>query len=152
MREIVGKPAGAGLRIAIVVARFNRSVTESLLDGALECLRDYGVADDAIDVLRGPGAFEVTVAAEQGVIGLLVHLALVVVALVTFLRGAGSDPVRVAVAAAFAAIVVHSLSYAAFFEDPLTWVLAAVGLAAVAGPAAVPAARPVPTGIPLSEP
>lgn len=94
----------------------------------------------------------VTVAAEQGVIGLLVYLALVVVALVTFLRGAGSDPVRVAVAAAFAAIVVHSLSYAAFFEDPLTWVLAAVGLAAVAGPAAVPAARPVPTGIPLSEP
>src|SRR5690349_6527963 len=65
MREIVGKPSGAGLRVAIVVARFNRSVTESLLDGALECLREHGVADDAIDVLRVPGAFEVTVAAEQ---------------------------------------------------------------------------------------
>lgn len=65
MREIVGKPTGAGLRIAIVVSRFNRSVTESLLDGALECLREHGVADDAIDVLRVPGAFEITVAAEQ---------------------------------------------------------------------------------------
>lgn len=65
MREIVGKPSGEGLRIAIVVARFNRSVTESLLDGALEGLRAYGVADDAVDVLRVPGAFEITVAAEQ---------------------------------------------------------------------------------------
>lgn len=65
MREIVGKPAGEGLRFAIVVARFNRAVTESLLDGALEGLRAHGVADDAIDVLRVPGAFEITVAAEH---------------------------------------------------------------------------------------
>lgn len=65
MREIVGKLSGAGLRVAIVVARFNRSVTESLLDGALEGLREHGVADDAIDVLRVPGAFEITVAAEH---------------------------------------------------------------------------------------
>jgi 6,7-dimethyl-8-ribityllumazine synthase len=65
VREIIGKPAGAGLRIAIVVARFNRAVTESLLDGALEGLAAHGVADDAIDVLRVPGAFEITVAAEQ---------------------------------------------------------------------------------------
>ena len=65
MREIVGKPSGAGLRIAIVVARFNRAVTEALLDGALEGLVAHGVAADAIDVLRVPGAFEITVAAEQ---------------------------------------------------------------------------------------
>lgn len=65
MREIVGKTSGEGLRVAIVVSRFNRSVTESLLDGALEGLKENGVADDAIDVLRVPGAFEITVAAEQ---------------------------------------------------------------------------------------
>jgi 6,7-dimethyl-8-ribityllumazine synthase len=65
MRELIGKPSGAGLRFAIVVARFNRAVTESLLDGALEGLRTNGVADDAIDVLRVPGAFEITVAAEH---------------------------------------------------------------------------------------
>ena len=94
----------------------------------------------------------VTVAAEQGVAGLLVYLALVVVALFTLLRGAGTDPVRAAVAAAFVAIVVHSLSYAAFFEDPLTWVLAAVGVAAASGASVAPAARPIPAGVPLSEP
>ena len=65
MREILGKPVGTGLRVAIVVARFNRSVTESLLDGALAGLREHGVADQAIDVLRVPGAFEITVAAEH---------------------------------------------------------------------------------------
>lgn len=65
MREIVGRPDGAGLRVAVVVARFNRAVTESLLDGALEGLREHGVADDAVDVLRVPGAFEITLAAEQ---------------------------------------------------------------------------------------
>jgi 6,7-dimethyl-8-ribityllumazine synthase len=65
VREIVGKATGAGLRVAIVVSRFNRSVTEALLDGALEGLRAHGVADDAIDVLRVPGAFEITVAAEE---------------------------------------------------------------------------------------
>lgn len=64
MRELVGEPSGAGLRVAIVVSRFNRAVTEALLDGALEGLRTHGVADEAIDVLRVPGAFEITVAAE----------------------------------------------------------------------------------------
>jgi 6,7-dimethyl-8-ribityllumazine synthase len=64
VREIVGRPAGDGVRVAVVVSRFNRSVTEALLDGALEGLRSHGVADDAIDVLRVPGAFEITVAAE----------------------------------------------------------------------------------------
>lgn len=64
MRELVGEPSGAGLRVAIVVSRFNRAVTEALLDGALDGLRTHGVADEAIDVLRVPGAFEITVAAE----------------------------------------------------------------------------------------
>lgn len=82
MREIVGRPDGTGLRVAVVVARFNRAVTESLLDGALEGLRAHGVADDAIDVVRVPGAFEIAVAAEQcastGRYGALVCLGAVV--------------------------------------------------------------------------
>ena len=82
MREIVGTPDGTGLRVAIVVARFNRAVTESLLDGALEGLRAHGVADNAIDVVRVPGAFEIAVAAEQcaatGRYGALVCLGAVV--------------------------------------------------------------------------
>ena len=65
MRELEGKVDGKALRIAIVVARFNRTVTGGLLDGALEALREHGVADDAIDVLHVPGAFEITVAASE---------------------------------------------------------------------------------------
>ena len=84
----------------------------------------------------------VTVAAEQGLLGLLVYLALVVVALGTLGRGlwtaraAGPVPpttpptalaARAAVLAAFVALLVHTLAYAGFFEDPITWVLLAVG-------------------------
>ena len=71
----------------------------------------------------------ITVAAEQGIVGLLVYLALLVVALRQLLHGATGYPYRAAVAAAFAAIVVHTWVYASFLEDPLTWALLAVGTA-----------------------
>jgi len=90
----------------------------------------------------------VTVAAEQGVIGLAVYLALIAVALERLLRGARGDPPRAAIAAAFVALVAHTWMYAAFLEDPMTWALLAVGTALA--PVAVrraptparPAARP----------
>lgn len=101
----------------------------------------------------------VTVAAEQGLLGLLVYLALIGVALWTLGRGlwntlpaGGADlgdhpeqllqrrdggaksvtgpagrAARAAVLAAFVALLVHTLAYAGFFEDPITWVLLAVG-------------------------
>jgi putative inorganic carbon (HCO3(-)) transporter len=80
----------------------------------------------------------VTVAAEQGLLGLLVYLGLIVVALGTLSRGLFSAPsaARAAVLAAFVALLVHTLAYAGFFEDPITWVLLAVGASlahAVAG-------------------
>ena len=71
----------------------------------------------------------VTVAAEQGVAGLLAYLALLVAALVRLLRGAGASVPRAVVAAAFVALVAHTLMYAAFLEDPLTWTLLGVGVA-----------------------
>jgi O-antigen ligase len=80
----------------------------------------------------------VTVAAEQGLIGLAAYLALVVVALWTMASGLFTTPggpvARVAVLATFVALLVHTMAYAGFFEDPIAWVLmaAAVGLA---GPA-----------------
>ena len=53
-------------RIAIVVARYNESITRRLLEGALATLREHGVADEAIDVAWVPGAFEIpTVAARM---------------------------------------------------------------------------------------
>ena len=71
----------------------------------------------------------ITVAAEQGVGGLVLYLALVGVAIATLLRGARRSIARAAVAAAFVALVVHTLLYAAFLEDPLAWALLALGTA-----------------------
>jgi hypothetical protein len=80
----------------------------------------------------------VTVAAEQGAIGLASYLWLLICAfglLFGGLRGAvraGPDEERVgraAMAAAYAGLVLHTFIYAAFLEDPLSWVLLALGAA-----------------------
>jgi O-antigen ligase len=77
----------------------------------------------------------VTIAAEQGVLGLAVYLALLAAALALLLRGARDVVARAFVAAAFVALVVHTLMYAAFLEDPLAWALlgAGIGLAGRGG-------------------
>jgi putative inorganic carbon (hco3(-)) transporter len=71
----------------------------------------------------------VTIAAEQGLIGELAYLALVIAALVCLVRRSRGDPVRSAVAAAFAALIFHTLLYADFLEDPTTWTLLGIGVA-----------------------
>jgi putative inorganic carbon (HCO3(-)) transporter len=78
----------------------------------------------------------VTIAAEQGLIGELSYAALVLVALVCLLGHARGDPVRAAIGAAFAALVFHTMLYADFLEDPVTWVLLGVGVALAAAPRA----------------
>jgi len=75
----------------------------------------------------------VTVAAEQGIIGLAVYVALLVSAFAVLFRGAGRSPPRIAVAAAFAALVLHTFTYADFLEDPFTWALLAIGVALAVG-------------------
>jgi O-antigen ligase len=76
----------------------------------------------------------VTVAAEQGVVGLAVYVALLVAAFAVLFRGAGRSPPRVALAACFAELVLHTFTYADFLEDPETWLLLGIGVAlAVAG-------------------
>ena len=54
-----------GTRFAIVVARYNQSITDKLLAGALETLTSHGVEDRDIDVARVPGAWEIPVIAQQ---------------------------------------------------------------------------------------
>ncbi len=84
----------------------------------------------------------VTVAAEQGLIGEFAYIALVVVALICLLRRARGDPVRSAIAAAFAALMFHTLLYADFLEDPVTWALLGAGVSlAVATPTGERSAR-----------
>jgi putative inorganic carbon (HCO3(-)) transporter len=91
----------------------------------------------------------VTVAAEQGTIGVVAYLAVIALSLAALayrirpwapgLRDGGESlgdgegralgTARAALLAALVAMVVHSLSYAAFFTDPITWALLAIGLA-----------------------
>lgn len=65
MNEFKGNPAAARGRFAIVVARYNESITSRLLKGALETFSARGVADDAIDVVYVPGSFEIPVVAHR---------------------------------------------------------------------------------------
>jgi 6,7-dimethyl-8-ribityllumazine synthase len=53
-----GTLVATGLKVALVVSRFNSLITEQLLSGALDTLRRHGVDDGDIDVYRCPGTFE----------------------------------------------------------------------------------------------
>jgi 6,7-dimethyl-8-ribityllumazine synthase len=53
------------VRIAIVVSRFNDFITERLLTGALDAMRERGVREEDVEVLRVPGAFEIPIAAQR---------------------------------------------------------------------------------------
>lgn len=65
MAEYAGAADGAGLRLALVVSRFNEIVTEPLLAGARDEALGLGVAEGALDVVRVPGAFELPQAARR---------------------------------------------------------------------------------------
>ncbi len=65
MRTVEGKLSGAGLKFALVVSRFNSFITERLLEGALDCLRRQGVAEDDLIVARVPGAWEIPVVVKR---------------------------------------------------------------------------------------
>jgi len=71
----------------------------------------------------------ITVAAEQGLVGLALYAALLVVAFMVLFSGAGRSPPRIALSACFAALVLHTWTYADFLEDPLTWTLLGIGVA-----------------------
>jgi 6,7-dimethyl-8-ribityllumazine synthase len=63
MAEFTGSPAGHGRRIAVVASRFNESIVQRLVDGALDALTRHGTAFDDIDVVWVPGAWELPAAA-----------------------------------------------------------------------------------------
>ena len=65
MPEFNGTPRGQGRRFAIVVSRFNESITQRLVEGALDAFVRHGVAFDDIDVLWVPGAWELPLAARR---------------------------------------------------------------------------------------
>ncbi|ENY5525883.1 6,7-dimethyl-8-ribityllumazine synthase [Staphylococcus pseudintermedius] len=60
-----GQLNGKGLKIGVVVGRFNDLITGRLLDGAQDALRRHQVAEDSIDVAYVPGAFELPIVAKK---------------------------------------------------------------------------------------
>ena len=60
-----GQAAACDGRFAIIVSRFNQSITTRLLDGAVHTLIAHGVPDDRIDVAWVPGAFEIPTVASR---------------------------------------------------------------------------------------
>ena len=63
-KELQPEMDGKGLRVAVVVARFNEFVTRRLLEGAVETLGRHGVSDDDIVLSWVPGSFELPVVAK----------------------------------------------------------------------------------------
>ena len=65
MAEFTGNPAGSNRRIAVVVSRFNETVTRALVDGAMDALVRHGVSFDDVDVIWVPGAWELPLAVRR---------------------------------------------------------------------------------------
>ncbi len=63
MKRREGSHNATGLRFAIVVSKFNRFVTSQLLTSCVQALTKAGVKEDAIEVVRVPGAFEIPLVA-----------------------------------------------------------------------------------------
>ncbi len=96
--------------------------------GSASFVNQYRAHNRGINTtLAASHTIPITVAAEQGLIGLLVYFALVLVALLTLFRGARSHGARTAIAAALLALLLHTMLYADFLEDPVTWTLLALG-------------------------
>lgn len=65
MKELQASLDGTGRSFALVVSRFNESVTEGLITGARRCLLQHGVDQDAIHLVRVPGAWELPGAVQR---------------------------------------------------------------------------------------
>lgn len=61
---IEGSASASGMKVAVVVARFNNYITDRLLEGALDALRRAGATDGDVTVVKVPGSWELPVAAK----------------------------------------------------------------------------------------
>jgi 6,7-dimethyl-8-ribityllumazine synthase len=64
-KKIIGSLNGEGLKIGIVVSRFNEMITKSLTEGCLELLERLGVSEKKICQVEVPGAFEIPLVAKK---------------------------------------------------------------------------------------
>ncbi len=145
--------AAAILAAVVYAAAFGASGNEvssggagrtSLVHGGLDLARDrpawgYGSGSFGeafythIERARTTASHDtpIEVAAEQGAVGLLAYAGLLLAAgIALFGDGGMRSPLRVTIAALFVTMLVHTLGYASFLEDPATWVILAFGLLA----------------------
>ena len=60
-----GNLVGTGLKVGIVVGRFNEFITSKLLGGAQDALKRHGVSEEDVDIAWVPGAFEIPLIAQK---------------------------------------------------------------------------------------
>jgi hypothetical protein len=123
---------------------FTARPLEGYGSGSFETEYKRHSATDAENATSASHTIPVTVAAEQGILGLGLYAALLVSAFAVLFAGVSrsaprprpgdtglwlASPARPAIAACFAALVLHTWTYADFLEDPFTWALLAVGVA-----------------------
>jgi 6,7-dimethyl-8-ribityllumazine synthase len=65
IRTIEGELTAGGARFALLASRFNSFIVEHLVQGAADTLRRHGAADEAMEIIRVPGAFELPLAAQR---------------------------------------------------------------------------------------
>jgi 6,7-dimethyl-8-ribityllumazine synthase len=65
VKVIEGAVDARGMKIGVIVSRFNNFITVKLLEGALEGLKTHGGADDDLTVIHVPGAFEIPIVAAR---------------------------------------------------------------------------------------
>jgi 6,7-dimethyl-8-ribityllumazine synthase len=62
---IEGTVDARGMKMGVIVSRFNNFITVKLLEGAMEGLKSHGGADDDLTVVHVPGAFEIPIVAAR---------------------------------------------------------------------------------------
>ncbi|MDK2786425.1 MAG: 6,7-dimethyl-8-ribityllumazine synthase, partial [Thermotoga sp.] len=77
MKVVQGDYRGEGLKIAVIVPRFNDLVTSKLLEGALDGLKRHGVSEEDITVVKIPGSMEAIYTLKK-LVDLNIHDAIIV--------------------------------------------------------------------------
>ncbi|MEJ6949789.1 6,7-dimethyl-8-ribityllumazine synthase [Natronospora cellulosivora (SeqCode)] len=65
LKKIEGNLIGEGIKVAIVLGRFNEFISGKLLEGAIDGLKRHGVSEDDISIVWVPGSFEIPLAAKK---------------------------------------------------------------------------------------
>ena len=64
VKKIEGKLDAKGLKISLVVSRFNEFISNKLVEGALDCLRRHGIKEEDLRIVWVPGSFEIPLVAK----------------------------------------------------------------------------------------